>query len=89
MKLFQIHISVIFFQRRKPNYFGGIYNILEATLNFLSPNDGNGLDREAAQNAGKKTRQMKDGSWKIENYMIMTILYPTPFSSNMDSEKYK
>lgn len=49
-----LHFFVICFQRRKPNYFGGVYTILEATLNFFSPNDGNGLDRQAAQNAGKK-----------------------------------
>ncbi|KAK4314913.1 hypothetical protein Pmani_013827 [Petrolisthes manimaculis] len=36
-------------ERRRPNYFGGVYNILEATLNFFSPGDGKGLDRQAAQ----------------------------------------
>ncbi|XP_050706717.1 protein unc-13 homolog 4B-like isoform X3 [Eriocheir sinensis] len=35
-------------ERRKANYFGGVHSILEATLNFISPPDGKGLDEKTA-----------------------------------------
>ncbi|KAK7085594.1 hypothetical protein SK128_023661, partial [Halocaridina rubra] len=36
-------------ERRKASYFGGVYDILEATLKFFSPDEGIGLDREEAR----------------------------------------
>ncbi|KAG0727778.1 Protein unc-13 4B [Chionoecetes opilio] len=42
-------------ERRKANYFGGVRKILEATLSFLSPADGKGLDEETAMTPAYKS----------------------------------
>nr|XP_045609144.1 uncharacterized protein LOC123764950 isoform X2 [Procambarus clarkii] len=36
-------------ERRRANYFGGVHSIVQATLNFFTPNDGVGLDEVTAQ----------------------------------------